>query len=173
MLLGLLGRLRFRAYGTRTPEEVAARLAGRLGRALPTVVRKIQAARAVIDELASVGPSPESLDRATVVLERAGASPESIVRLRETVTILARLGLAPARLELTPGSLELDAANGDSLGLALEPAWTLDSLGAGRVAWGGGVAFRGGRAAVAALALGPLAASAALTLPATRSSSSP
>jgi hypothetical protein len=148
VLLGLLGRLRFKTYGTRSPEEVAARLAGRLSRTLPAVARKIQAARAGLVELAAQDGKPAAaLERASAVLSRAGC-PDALAALRERVLDLGRLGVAPVRLEL---------ALREGATAALDPSWTLEALGHGVLARGGSFPFRGGRGAVALIRIASLA----------------
>jgi hypothetical protein len=144
VLLAFLGRLRFKTYGTRTPEEVAARLAGRLSRTLPAVARRIQAARAELLELASLDGRPdEVLAKATTVLSGHASALEP---LRTQLAELDRLGVAVARLELagSPGPLD--------------PSWRIEALGAGALARGGSFDERGLRGALAEIDLGALGA---------------
>ncbi|MBI3724265.1 hypothetical protein HY251_09980, partial [bacterium] len=147
VLLGFLGKLRFRTYGTRTPEEVAARLAGRLSRRLPAVARRIQAARASLLELAAIDSSPEeALARGAALLSKNGVSLEAAESVREHARDLAALGVAPARIELAPRFFQEGSV---PEALDLDPSWTLEAVGAGTLARGGSFAFRSGRAAVA------------------------
>ncbi|HZV01372.1 MAG TPA: His/Gly/Thr/Pro-type tRNA ligase C-terminal domain-containing protein [Planctomycetota bacterium] len=144
VLLAFLGRLRFKTYGTRSPEEVAQRLAARLSRTLPDVARRIQAARTKLLELASLDGSPRgSLEAARGIL---GAHDAALETLRASVEELERLGIAPARVELAgpPGPLD--------------PCWTLEALGKGALARGGSVSAPGARTAIARLDLGALGA---------------
>ena len=142
VLLAFLGRLRFKTYGTRSPEEVAARLASRLSRTLPAIARRIQAARAELIELASLDGRPESvLDRAAQVLGERRATLEP---LRAHLAELARLGVPATRVELagSPGPLD--------------PSWSLASIAAGVVARGGCFKHRGQRATLARLEIAAL-----------------
>jgi hypothetical protein len=142
VLLAFLGRLRFKTYGTRSPEEVAARLASRLSRTLPAMARRIQAARAELIELASLDGRPDSLlERAATVL---GDHRPSLEPLRAHLAELARLGVPATRVELagSPGPLD--------------PSWSLESIGAGVVARGGSFKHRGQRATLARLEIAAL-----------------
>jgi hypothetical protein len=146
VLLAFLARLRFRTYGTRTPEEVATRLAGRLTATLPAVARRIQQARAVLLEIATLDGRPSrTISEAGEILSRHKARGSALAETAELLIALERLGLPPVRLELSYRS--------GAAPVTTDPAWTLQAIDAGTVAQGGAVVVPTGRAAFATVDL--------------------